>query len=320
MTEARLSVRELRMFVAAYEERSFTAAAAREHATQSGVSQHIRHIEERLQAVLFDRKKGMEPTAAGAAYYERCLAVLRAFDETTSAITRYTSGIAGEARVGVTAALAGRQLASAFSQFQRAHPNATAKLVEAGVSVLIERVLAGDLDAAILPCEPQHAPGLVATTFARVPLILVSSRTAGMVHRNPFQWNDICVLGRVLPVGLDETAQAKELLDRQQAAEPRFKLDAVLGALDLIRRSDWKAVLPGVMMIDDVTARETDPIYVINPLYGPGSAVQLVRIQARNRQPPDAALTFLDILRDVTLQDVAMLELDQPGIRTDQES
>ena len=36
------SFRDIRMFVAAYEERSFTAAAKRENATQSGVSQHMR--------------------------------------------------------------------------------------------------------------------------------------------------------------------------------------------------------------------------------------------------------------------------------------
>jgi hypothetical protein len=40
------SLRDIRIFVAAYEERSFTVAAVREHATQSGVSQHIRKLEE----------------------------------------------------------------------------------------------------------------------------------------------------------------------------------------------------------------------------------------------------------------------------------
>ncbi len=42
------SFRDIRLFVAAFEERSFTAAARREGATQSGVSQHIRKLEEGL--------------------------------------------------------------------------------------------------------------------------------------------------------------------------------------------------------------------------------------------------------------------------------
>jgi LysR family transcriptional regulator, nitrogen assimilation regulatory protein len=38
------SLRQIRLFVAAYEEGSFTAAAHRENATQSGVSQHIHQL------------------------------------------------------------------------------------------------------------------------------------------------------------------------------------------------------------------------------------------------------------------------------------
>src|SRR5205823_3109046 len=41
-----MSLRDTRLFVAVYEERSFTAAAARENATQSGVSQRIRLVED----------------------------------------------------------------------------------------------------------------------------------------------------------------------------------------------------------------------------------------------------------------------------------
>ena len=66
MTE---SLRDIRIFVAAYEERSFTAAAVREHATQSGVSQHIRKLEEGFRVKLFSREKGQVAPDAG----RRCL-------------------------------------------------------------------------------------------------------------------------------------------------------------------------------------------------------------------------------------------------------
>jgi hypothetical protein len=57
MDEALPGLREIRMFVAVYEERSFTAAAAREFATQPGASQHVKQIEEALGVQLFDRLK-----------------------------------------------------------------------------------------------------------------------------------------------------------------------------------------------------------------------------------------------------------------------
>src|SRR6476660_9954285 len=73
------SLLDIRLFVAAFEERSFTLAAQRENATQSGVSQHVKTLEERLGAALFVRlKSGIEPTPAGRAYYDKCLDILRA--------------------------------------------------------------------------------------------------------------------------------------------------------------------------------------------------------------------------------------------------
>jgi hypothetical protein len=72
------SWRDIRIVVAAYEERSFTAAAVREHATQSGVSQHIRKLKEGFRVMLFSREKGqVAPTPAADAYYSRCIQILR---------------------------------------------------------------------------------------------------------------------------------------------------------------------------------------------------------------------------------------------------
>ena len=75
------SLTDIRLFVAACEERSFTLAAARENATQSGVSQHIAKLERKLGVTLFTREGGrIMPTAAAEAYYARCLDVLRAYE------------------------------------------------------------------------------------------------------------------------------------------------------------------------------------------------------------------------------------------------
>ena len=53
----RQSLRSIQFFVAAYEEQSFTVAALREHATQSGVSQHVGDLEESLSVKLFGKVK-----------------------------------------------------------------------------------------------------------------------------------------------------------------------------------------------------------------------------------------------------------------------
>jgi DNA-binding transcriptional LysR family regulator len=61
-----MDIRELRYFIAAYEERSVTAAARRCFVSQPSVSAAIASLEAELGATLFVRhKKGVSPTAAG---------------------------------------------------------------------------------------------------------------------------------------------------------------------------------------------------------------------------------------------------------------
>src|SRR5438477_882417 len=96
------SLMDIRLFVAAYEEGSFTAAARREHATQSGVSQHIQKLEKSFQLSLFKREKGqITPTPAGDQYYRRCLEVLRAHDAATQGMKTFAGGFDGEIAVGL---------------------------------------------------------------------------------------------------------------------------------------------------------------------------------------------------------------------------
>ena len=96
------SLRDISLFVAVYEARSFTAAAARENATQSGVSQHVRKLEESLDVRLFTRDKGVvAPTPAGDTYYQHCIDVLRAHEAARRSVTGYAKGFEGEIVVGL---------------------------------------------------------------------------------------------------------------------------------------------------------------------------------------------------------------------------
>ncbi|MGI9388078.1 MAG: LysR family transcriptional regulator, partial [Methyloligellaceae bacterium] len=59
-----MKLQQIRYFVAVYEEGSFTAAAEREHATQSGLSMQIKDLEKKLGVCLFERpSNGATPTA-----------------------------------------------------------------------------------------------------------------------------------------------------------------------------------------------------------------------------------------------------------------
>src|SRR5260370_10667144 len=73
-----LDLKQIRCFVAACEEGSFSKAALREHCTQPGLSVYIQRLEAMLAHRLFDSKaRGVTPTIAGRHFYVCCADVLK---------------------------------------------------------------------------------------------------------------------------------------------------------------------------------------------------------------------------------------------------
>ena len=73
----------LKIFAAVYSEKSMTLAAQKLNLTQSGVSQHIKKLEEDLNVVLFERKSKEElvPTLAAEKLYPVCEQSLNHLDQ-----------------------------------------------------------------------------------------------------------------------------------------------------------------------------------------------------------------------------------------------
>ena len=72
--------RQLRYFIAVYEQRNLSRAADQVNVAQSALSHHISNLEAEFATPLFERKsRGMEPTAAGERLYlvsrGRCLSI-----------------------------------------------------------------------------------------------------------------------------------------------------------------------------------------------------------------------------------------------------
>jgi DNA-binding transcriptional LysR family regulator len=91
--------RLLRTFACAAEELNFTRAAARLHLTQQALSAHVRQLEARVGARLFDRTtRRVALTPAGAALLPQARAALAAFDDGVAAAQeadRRSGGVLG---------------------------------------------------------------------------------------------------------------------------------------------------------------------------------------------------------------------------------
>src|SRR3546814_17558783 len=107
-----MNFRQMQYFVAVYEEGGFSRAAAREHCTQSGLSQQIRNLEERLGLTLFEcTPHGAQPTLAGAQSYRHCVPILRAAHAAEHAMGELRGSLSGRSegrRVGKEGVSTGR--------------------------------------------------------------------------------------------------------------------------------------------------------------------------------------------------------------------
>lgn len=288
------SLRDIRLFVAAYEERSFTAAALREHSTQSGVSQHVRKLEERFGARLFSRDKGrVAPTPAGDAYYIRCVEMLRLHAATTQAMGQFGRGGSGEVAIGLMPTMTRIILAPAMRRFIEAFPNVSVRVVEAFSPILTQSVLNGELDFAIVPSIPGRA-GLKSWHFLTTHEMLVS-RHAPERHLRPVRMGTLGPLKLVLP-GIANTR--RRLLETYLASngvriERLLEMDSMMGTLDFVRGSDWCTILPALMLDDG----EAPAAFSVQPIVDPPQPLDLVVIEPSRNVISPAGRAVLDHLR-----------------------
>ncbi len=299
MTE---SLRDIRIFVAAYEERSFTAAAAREHATQSGVSQHIRKLEEGFRVKLFNRQKGqVAPTPAADAYYSRCIQILHNIEASNEAIRAFT-GISGEVFVGLMPTMTRATLAPSIQRVVSQHPNMKIHVTESYSPILIQKVLAAELDFAVVPAFI-GSRGLKVQHFLRTWETLVA-RPDKKLHLRRTRLRDLGPLKMVLPSHANarrkplETYFSTNSVDIERVVE----MDAMMGTLDLVASSDWVTIIPALMMTAEIGRMH----FAVAPLVDPTASLDLVVIAPMRRTLSTAARAFLEILREqaVSLNDL----------------
>jgi len=289
------SLLDIRLFIAAFEERSFTLAAQRENATQSGVSQHVKSLEERLGAALFVRQKsGIEPTPAGCAYYEKCLDVLRAESAAREAMRPFANSAEASLVVGLMPTLTRCALAPALARFLDAMPNATIRIVEGYSGALTRMAQADEIDFAIVPAFP-GLDGLRQSPFLQTRELLVSRASNETRRDRAVRLADVEALRLVLPGAANTRRQTIETYCARAGArnDKILELDAMFGTLDFVARTGWRTILPAVLVGDQV-----GPALEAHALRDPALTLDLVRIEPARRALAPAAQAFSALLQE----------------------
>jgi LysR family nitrogen assimilation transcriptional regulator len=285
------SLRQIQAIIAVCEEGSFTRAAEREHATQSGISQHVAAVEKALGVRLFDRTAtGVTPTAAGLRYYRRCVDAIGLLEKAGEDVRSLAGQVSGRLRIGLMPTFTRAALAPTLQHFVPAHPDVKLHIVEAYSGHLTEQVLSDALDFAIVPAFEGRV-GLKSRLILRDREVLISGRASPFKPLAPVRLADCAPLKIVVP-GPDNVRRRNLEIYFQShgvAIERMIEMDAMMATFDFVARSDFVTVLPGLICIDDIGRGE----FVINPVEPPLHADFIVITPARRTLSTPARL-FLE--------------------------
>ncbi len=173
-----IPLRQVRAVIAVCEEGSFTRAAERENATQSGISQHVAAVERTLGVKLFERTAGgVTPTPAGLRYYKRCVEAVGALDSAAEEARSLAGEVTGELRIGLMPTFTRAVLAPVLDDFVPRCPEVRLHIVEGYSGLLTEMVLDDELDFAVVPAF-EGTIGLKSRLLVRDREMLISGPQA----------------------------------------------------------------------------------------------------------------------------------------------
>jgi LysR family tcuABC transcriptional regulator len=287
-----IPLRQIRAVIAVCEEGSFTRAAERENATQSGISQHVAAVERTLGVKLFERTPaGVTPTPAGLRYYKRCVEAVGALDDAADEARSLGRQVTGDLRIGLMPTFTRAVLAPVLDDFVPRCPEVRLHIVEGYSGLLTEMVLEDELDFAVVPAF-EGMIGLTSRLLLRDREMLISGPKRGLTPLAPVRLADCKPLKIVIPGPDNIRRRNLETYFQSHSVEidAMLEMDAMIATLEFVARSDWVTVLPSVISVNDIGRGEL----IVNPLVEPELHAEFVVIQPARRVLSTQARLFLD--------------------------
>ncbi|MEJ2377077.1 MAG: LysR family transcriptional regulator [Pseudolabrys sp.] len=286
-----IPLRQVRAVIAVCEEGSFTRAASRENATQSGISQHVAAVERALGVKLFERSaSGVTPTPAGLRYYKSCVEAVGALEHAAEEARSLSGQVTGELRIGLMPTFTRAVLAPVLDDFVPRLPEVRLHIVEGYSNLLTEMVLDDALDFAVVPAF-EGMVGLKSRLLLRDREMLISGPKRGFAPLAPLRLSECRPLKIVVPGPDNIRRRNLETYFQSHGVEieAMLEMDAMIATLEFVARSNWATILPSVIAVNDIGRGEL----TVNPLVEPEMHAEFVVIQPMRRRLSTQARLFL---------------------------
>ncbi|MGM3191679.1 LysR family transcriptional regulator [Dickeya dadantii subsp. dieffenbachiae] len=171
-----VSLDQLRTFITAVDEGSFSAAARRLRRAQSAVSELVRGLEEQLDVTLFDRT-GRYPrlTPVGTALLANARDIVAGVDAMKSRAKGMAAGLEPELTIVVDVFYPIDVLTNAAKAFREQFPNVPLRIYVEALGAAYQPVLDRHASVGIVSFLPVTPPGIVTEPLGRITLAMVAA-------------------------------------------------------------------------------------------------------------------------------------------------
>jgi len=245
-----MDFRQIHYFISLVEEGTVTRAAHRLNIVQPALSMQIGKLEDDVGQRLFERtKQGMIPTAAGRQMYRLFMPIMRDFSNAYAQMRSSEGAIRGHVNIGLIASITEGVLVDTLSEFSSKYPEVEVSVADGYTSTLVERVTAGQLDAAIVN-KPRRPLTLDLEHIIDEEMVLITGPALRTAVPEDLSLRELSALGLalVLPTrghglrsNIDSFAESENI-----ELVPKFEIDSLVATVKLVEQAQVATIVPRV--------------------------------------------------------------------------
>ena len=285
-----VSIKQLKAFVAVVEEKSFSLAAERLNATQSGMSMLVQNLEISIGKQLINRSPGkMVLTDSGLTFYDYSIDILKLMEKALIEVKSNTKELTGSFNCGLMPTVTRSALPNTLTEFLTDNPKVDIKITEAYSGVLEEMVRSNKLEFAIVP-SVKNPIGLNVEFISSDINLLVTSKNSLFKHLEPINLSSVKNIKIILPgpensrrVAINEYFATHNI-----NVIKKLEMDGMIGTLQMIATSDWSAILPAALCHLDLSGETR----TLSPLISPNLITDYVMITSASKELSPVAELF----------------------------
>lgn len=289
-------LKSLRIFCDVVDCRSFSRAADRNGLTQSGASQIVHQLEERLAVKLLDRStRPFMLTAEGELYYSGCRELVERFDLLEDEVRRLHQEVVGRVRIASIYSVGLSHMNVLVQQFMERHPKANIRVNYQHPDSVLELVEEGRADLGLVSF-PSGSRTLAAVDWRTEPMVVTCAPSHPFAQRESLSLAD---LSEQSLVAFDDGLTIRQKTDRLLAKhQVQVRISMAFDNIETIKRAI--EINAGIGILPEPTTVREVALGTLVTI--PLRDVQFVRpigiVHRRGKELSSTVRRFMDLLQN----------------------